>query len=231
MNYFYLILLAIAPGVALVLFILLNDRYDREPAGLLVKVFLMGMLVTLPTIVVELLGQMFNVFTGLLGKAVEAFVVVGLAEEYFKRRVVLRYAFYHPAFNERLDGIVYCSIAALGFATLENIFYVISYYANQPDIWIMRALVSVPVHMLLGIIMGYYLALAKYCPHPGKCSGYMFAKSLFIPALLHGAFDFVLISDYPLLSLLFIPIVAYLWITSLIKLRRYYVESRKLHGG
>ena len=230
MNYLYLILLAVAPGAALVFFILLNDRYDREPARLLVKIFVMGMLVTIPTIVVELIGQYFNVFSGLLGKAVEAFIVVGLSEEFFKRRVVLRYAYSHPAFNERMDGIVYCSIAALGFATLENIFYVISYYAIQPDLWITRALVSVPVHMLLGIIMGYYLSLAKYCPHPGKCKGYM-TKSLLIPALLHGAFDFVLMSDYPLLSLLFVPIVVYLWITSLIKLRKYYVESRIQHCG
>lgn len=230
MNYLYLILLAVAPGVALVIFILLNDRYDREPAKLLIKVFVLGMLVTLPTIVVEMIGQYFNIFSGLLGKAVEAFIVVGLSEEFFKRRVVLRYAYYHPAFNEKLDGIVYCSLAALGFATLENIFYVISYYANQPELWITRALVSVPVHMLLGIIMGYYLSLAKYCRDPKKCSGYK-AKSLLIPALLHGAFDFVLMSEYPLLTLLFIPIVAYLWITSLIKLRRYYVESRQRHSG
>ena len=230
MNYLYLILLAVAPGAALVIFILLNDRYDREPARLLIKVFVMGMLVTLPTIVVEMIGQRFNIFNGMLGKAVEAFIVVGLSEEFFKRRIVMRYAYYHPAFNERLDGIVYCGLAALGFATLENIFYVISYYANQPDLWITRALVSVPVHMLLGIIMGYYLSLAKYCPHPGKCRGYM-TKSLLIPAVLHGAFDFVLMSDYPLLTLLFIPIIVYLWITSLIKLRKYYIESKQLHGG
>jgi RsiW-degrading membrane proteinase PrsW (M82 family) len=230
MNYLYLILLAVAPGATLVIFILLNDRYDREPARLLIKVFLMGMLVTLPTIVVELLGQMFNVFAGTLGKAVEAFVVVGLSEEYFKRRVVMRYAYYHPAFNEKLDGIVYCSLTALGFATLENIFYVLSYYPMDNTIWITRALVSVPVHMLLGIIMGYYLSLAKYCQHPGKCRGYM-TRSLLIPALLHGAFDFVLMSEYPLLTLLFIPIVVYLWISSLIKLRRYYVDSRQQHGG
>ncbi len=228
MNYLYLILLAVAPGAALVLFILLNDRYDREPAGLLVKTFLIGMLVTLPTIVVELIGGYFNIFSGLLGKAVEAFVVVGLAEEYFKRRVVLRYTFYHPAFNERLDGIVYCSIAALGFATLENIFYVLSYYPLDQSIWITRALVSVPVHMLLGIIMGYYLSLAKYCPDHTKCQGYM-TKSLLIPAALHGAFDFVLMSEYPLLTLLFIPIVGFLWISSMIKLRKFYVESRRQH--
>lgn len=230
MNYFYLVLLAVAPGVALVFFIVLNDRYDREPTRLLAKVFVMGMLVTLPTIVVELIGQYFNIFSGIIGKAFEAFIVVGLSEEYFKRRVVMRYAFYNPAFNEKLDGIVYCSIAALGFATLENVFYVISYYASNPEIWITRALLSVPVHMLLGIIMGYYLSLARYCPDSSRCSAYM-TRSLFIPALLHGAFDFVLVSDYPLLSLLFIPIVAYLWVSSLIKLRKYYVESKEQHGG
>jgi len=230
MNYFYLILLAIAPGAALVIFILLNDRYDREPARLLIKVFLMGMLVTLPTIVVELIGQYFNIFSGIYGLLFEAFIVIGLSEEFFKRRVVLRYAFYHPAFNEKLDGIVYCSLAALGFATLENIFYVISYYPMNENIWITRAFLSVPVHMLLGIIMGYYLSLAKYCPHPGKCKSYM-TRSLLIPAALHGAFDFVLMSQYPLLTLLFIPIVIYLWISAMIKLRRYYVDSRQHHGG
>lgn len=228
MNYLYLILLAIAPGVALVLFLLLNDRYDREPAGLLVKVFLMGMLVTLPTIVVEFIGGYFNVFSGIPGKIVEAFLVVGLSEEYFKRRVVLRYAFYHPAFNEKLDGIVYCGIAALGFATLENIFYVLSYYPLEQNLWITRAFLSVPVHMLLGVMMGYYLSLSKYCPDRTKCQGYMI-KSLLIPAALHGAFDFVLMSDYPLLTLLFIPIVAYLWISGMIKLRKFYVESKRQH--
>ena len=230
MNYLYLILLAVAPGVALVFFILLNDRYDREPARLLFKVFFMGMLVTLPTIVVELIGQYFNIFNGIYGLLFEAFIVIGLSEEFFKRRVVLRYAFYHPAFNEKLDGIVYCSLAALGFATLENIFYVLSYYPMDQTIWITRAFLSVPVHMLLGIIMGYYLSLAKYCPHPGKCKSYM-ARSLLIPAALHGAFDFVLMSNYPLLTLAFIPIVAYLWISGMIKLRRYYVDSREHHGG
>ena len=96
MNYLYLILLAVAPGVALVFFILLNDRYDREPARLLFKVFFMGMLVTLPTIVVELIGQYFNIFNGIYGLLFEAFIVIGLSEEFFKRRVVLRYAFTIP---------------------------------------------------------------------------------------------------------------------------------------
>lgn len=228
MDYLYLILLGAAPGIALVFFIILQDRYEKEPMRLLVKMFLLGMFVTLPTIAVELIGRYLNIFSGLFGLIVEAFIVIGLSEEFFKRKVVLKYAYSHPAFNERMDGIVYCSITALGFATLENIFYVISYYTYDPNVWITRALLSVPIHMLLGITMGYYISLSKFCTTPSKCVWY-FRKSLYIPALLHGAFDFILASDIPLLSLLLLPFVAYLWTSSLLKLRKYHNESKMLH--
>lgn len=230
MEQVYLILLAILPGIILSLFIIIQDRFDREPVRLLLKIFILGMIATVPTMVVELLGQNFNVFSGILGQLFEAVVVVGFAEEYFKRLVVLRYAYYNPAFNEKLDGIVYCGIAALGFATLENIFYVISYSASSPNIWITRGLLSVPVHMLLGITMGYYLSLSKFCTQPAECRSY-YNKSLYIPALLHGIFDFLLMTKIPLLSLAVIPFIAYLWITSIIKLRRYYRESKQQFGN
>lgn len=228
MDFLLMIFLAVAPGIVLTLFIVFQDRYDKEPAKLLIKMFVFGMLVTIPTLVVETVGQYFNIFAGIFGLVFETFVIIGLSEEFFKRRIVMKYAFPHPAFNEKLDGIVYCSITALGFATLENIFYVISYSANNPEIWITRALLSVPIHMLLGITMGYYLSLSKFCMDPQKCVSY-YKKSLYIPAFLHGAFDFILMTSIPLLSLLLIPFVAYLWISSMIKLRKYYKDSKQQH--
>lgn len=226
MELLFLILLAVLPGLLFSLFIVIQDRFDREPVKLLVKIFILGMVSTIPTIAVETLGQNLNLFSGTLGLLFEAVIVVGFSEEFFKRLVVLKYAFYNPAFNEKMDGIVYCAIAALGFATLENIFYVITFSAQSPDIWITRGLLSVPAHMLLGVTMGYYLSLAKYCPDKTKCRSY-YNKSLYIPALLHGAFDFILMSSIPLLSFALIPLVAYLWIISLIRLRRYYLESKE----
>lgn len=228
MELVWMILSAILPGLVFALFIIFIDRYDKEPKRLLIKVFVFGMLATIPTIIAETIGQYFNIFTGLFGLLFEAFIVIGLSEEFFKRRVVLRHAFNHPAFNEKLDGIVYCSIAALGFATLENVFYIINYSATVPDIWITRALLSVPAHMLLGITMGYYLSMARFCNEPGKCMAYM-KKSLYIPAILHGAFDFILMTDLPLISLTLIPFVAVLWILSIVKLRRYYKDSKEQH--
>lgn len=225
MEQVYLILLAILPGILLSLFIVIQDRFDREPIKMLVKIFILGMISTIPTIAVETLGQNFNLFSGIAGLLFEAVVVIGFSEEFFKRLVVLKYAYYNPSFNEKLDGIVYCSIAALGFATLENIFYVITFSGQSPTIWITRGLLSVPVHMLLGVTMGYYLSLAKFCPDKTKCRSY-YNKSLYVPALLHGAFDFILMTKIPLLSLALVPFVAYLWVISLIRLRRYYRESK-----
>jgi RsiW-degrading membrane proteinase PrsW (M82 family) len=228
MNLVWMILSAILPGLVFTLFILFIDRYDKEPKLLLVKVFLFGMLATIPTIIAETIGQYLNIFSGLFGLLFEAFIVIGLSEEFFKRFVVLRLAFKHPAFNEKLDGIVYCGIAALGFATFENIFYIINYSAVVPDIWITRAVLSVPAHMLLGITMGYYLSLARFCNEPEKCRSYM-RKSLYIPAILHGALDFILMTDTPLISLLLVPFIIILWLTSMVRLGGYYKDSKELH--
>jgi len=225
MELLWMILSAVLPGIVLAMCIVFIDRYDKEPKMLLIKVFFFGMLATLPTIAVESFGQRFNIFRGLYGTLFEAFIVVGLSEEFFKRLVVLRFAFNHPAFNEKLDGIVYCGIAALGFATMENIFYIVNYSAAVPDIWVTRALLSVPAHMLLGVTMGYYLSLSRFCMDPRLCIEYM-KKSLYVPALLHGAFDFILMTNLPLISLALIPFVAVLWILSIVRLRRYYKESK-----
>lgn len=221
-----LIVLAVLPAVVLALFILYHDRYEKEPFRLLVKVFFFGMLATIPTIAAESLGSAFNMFRGTFGIAVEAFIIVGFSEEFFKRMVVRKIAYNNPAFDEKMDGIVYCSFAALGFATLENIFYVISYYAIDPNIWITRAVLSVPAHMLLGITMGYFISLAKFCNDKQLSKQYM-RKALIVPAVLHGIFDFILLSQIPLLLLIFIPFVIYLWISSYKKLRKYYKESKR----
>jgi protease PrsW len=224
-----LIGLAILPTVVLIIMLLFFDRYEKEPTALLVKVFVFGILSTIPTIIAETVGGYLNFFQGIFGTAIRAFIVVALSEEYFKRRVVLKQAYHHPAFDEKLDGIIYCSFASLGFATAENIMYVLSFAAQDSSLWITRALLSVPAHMLLGITMGYYLSMAKFCMDPLKCKSYM-RKSLVVPVILHGIFDFLLMSEMPLLLLFFIPFVIYLWLSSFKKLNQYYKESKLMHS-
>lgn len=221
-----LILAALLPSIVLGVVILIYDRFEKEPLGLLIKIFFFGALAVIPSIIAEVLGEYFNFFgSSLLGLAIEAYIVVGLSEEFFKRWAVLRHAYKDPAYNEKLDGIVYCAFAALGFAAAENIGYVLTSYQTYPDIVWLRAVTSVPVHLMVGITMGYYLSLAKFSASEADYRRNK-RRSLFVPMVLHGTYDFILFTQIPLLMLALVPFVIYLWVSSVKKLNRFYRESR-----
>lgn len=220
-----LFITAITPGIAIALLFYWVDRHDREPLSMLLKVFIFGALYVFPTILIENFLLMFNIFGGVPGAAYTAFIVAGLTEEYMKRKVVLKYVYFNPVFNEKLDGIIYCVMAALGFATIENIMYVVFAFSDVESVGYYRAIISVPAHMLFAVTMGYYLSLAKFSSTPEEHLHY-FKKSLSVPALMHGIFDFILMANIPMLMVFFMPFVIYLWVGNLKKLNVYYNDSK-----
>ncbi len=217
-------LLAIGPSLALLLFFYYIDKYDREPISLLVKLFVGGMAAVIPILILELILMRLNFFPGLLGAAYTAFIVAGFSEEFFKRFVVLKVAFRDEHFNEHLDGIIYCVFASLGMATVENVLYLLS-TENAFTVGVMRGLVSVPMHMLFAVTMGYYLAFARFAQTPEKRSRYL-KLSLTQPLLLHGIFDFLLMSGHTILIFLAVPFVIWSWRYNYKKLKVYYNASK-----
>ncbi|MCT4599244.1 MAG: PrsW family glutamic-type intramembrane protease [Vallitalea sp.] len=220
--------LAITPGIALALGIYLTDRYDREPIHLLVKMFALGMFSVIPILLIEKVLTGLNIFTGLLSIAYVAFIVAGFSEEFVKRLIVIKFAYNHEAFNEKLDGIVYAVFVSLGFATVENVLYVVFRFSHISVVGIQRAIFSVPAHMLFAITMGYYLSLAKYSDDDNKSKHYL-RLSLLIPIILHGIYNYILMAQNEKLMMFFIPFVIFLWSYNLRKLNVYYKESKMFH--
>lgn len=225
---FTILSLALIPVIILVIFLLAVDRHDREPLRLLGKVFLFGMLASIPILIIETILVRVNIFTGFLGILFQSFIVAGLTEEYMKRRVVMKTAYRHQAFNEKMDGIIYCAFASLGFAAVENIMYLISYFQDTPEVAFYRAVFSVPGHMLFAVTMGYYLALSKYADSPVLNRKY-YKNSLLYPVLLHGTFNTILSLNLPIL-LVFVPFIGFLWIYNMKKLNKFYKESKQIHS-
>ena len=186
------------------------DRFDREPIKLLVKLMFFGALSVLPVLIAEIILGTIR-FAGITGLAYRAFVGVALVEEFFKWLVVILFAYRRPEFDEPLDGIVYCVFSALGFAAVENIMYVVGNYAVSPNIALYRGILSVPGHALFGVSMGYFMSLAKYATDRAVSARYM-RRSLLVPIFFHGVYDFMLFVQTPLLLLLFIPFVIYMWV-------------------
>ena len=216
------------PGLALEYIIYVIDRYDREPVKLLLKIFAGGALSTIPAIFMETVLSSFNFFGGIFQILFHAFVVVSFSEEYVKRYVVMKLAFFSEHFDEKIDGIVYCVFSALGFATVENIIYVVFRFSDVEYTGLYRGILSVPAHMLFAVTMGYYISLAKFTANESEKREY-YSKSLTEPVILHGIFDYILMSESMFLLLFFIPFVLYMWRNNLKKLNIYYKESRDNH--
>ena len=221
-----LFIIAITPAISIAFAVYLSDRYDREPISLLLKTFILGALFVIPAVAVEKLLISVNIFPGLLGVAFVAFIVAGCTEEFFKRAVVLRYIYNNKHFDEKLDGIVYAVFSALGFATVENVMYVVFRFSNNPYVGLYRGVLSVPAHAIFAVTMGYYLSLAKFSSDDQEEKLYL-RKSLWAPVVLHGIFNFILMAKIPALASLLIPYVIYLWWTNQKKLNHYIDESKK----
>lgn len=184
-----LFLLAIAPGIAICLFIYLKDRYNKEPIKHLFGCFFLGVLSAIPAVIIELIGSKLvdNWATGNLPVIahilLQAFVVVALTEEGCKYFMLKKYAFPKQAFDEPFDGIVYSVFVSMGFATIENVGYVLQHGVGTG---ILRMFLSVPAHGCFGVLMGYYTGMAKFdMVNKSK----LLWKGLLMATLFHGLFD------------------------------------------
>ncbi|MEP6746854.1 MAG: PrsW family glutamic-type intramembrane protease [Bacteroidota bacterium] len=230
-----LLALAIAPGLAIILYIYRKDSYDKEPKRYLLVSFFLGMLSTLPAIAIQLTAKaVYGAMTGYSSipfYAFYAFIIVGCSEEGSKFAMVKWYAYPKKVFDEPFDGIIYSLMVAMGFATTENIGYV-----NRHGIGtaVLRMFLSVPAHAAFGIIMGYYIGLAKFNKEK---SIFYFIKGLLLAVFFHGSFDFFLflqdsikVKEYVSQGLLFMGAVVSFYFAVRLSLRsiRLHRELSKL---
>src|SRR5215216_1234797 len=110
--------------VALVLWI---DRYEAEPRWMLAAAFFWGALIAtffaflLNTTTGSIVGALMNAQAG---EAFAAVISAPLVEEIGKAFILFIFFFWKKdEFDGVVDGIVYASLAALGFAMTENILY------------------------------------------------------------------------------------------------------------
>lgn len=218
-----LLIVAAAPVFIIAFYIYFRDKYEKEPVGLLIKSMVAGMIIVFPVSVTEkFLEQFTHLFPGYSSAAYMAFIVAALTEEGFKFLALYLLIWKNRNFNELFDGIVYAVFVSLGFAFLENIMYVSNYGLATG---ITRAFTAVPAHALFGVTMGQYFARARYYK---KSRSEFFFYSLMIPVILHGIYDFILMSKHPKLLLLFIPYIIFLWINGFKKINKLSEQSKSL---
>lgn len=220
MGSWLLVLLAIAPPVFLLIFTYALDKKEKEPITLLVVLFAMGVVSIIPAVIAEEIG---GAILGLLPvnefvvAFLDAFLVVAIAEEGFKYLLMRAVSWKHSAFNYRFDGIVYAVYTSLGFATFENVLYVLE---NGVGNALLRAVTSIPLHASCGVIMGIYYGRARGSANAGNKSGVKnsIRLALLLPILIHGFYDFCLFTGNGWLILLWLVFTVITFIVVFMKL-------------
>ena len=218
-----LVFIALAPVFIILFYVYFRDKYEKEPILLLIWALLSGMLITIPILFIE---QGLSSFAAAnLDPSSQiiwsAFVVAAGSEETFKFIALFILIWANKNFNERFDGIVYAVFVSLGFALVENLLYVVQ---GGISVGWLRAITAVPAHALFGVTMGYYFGMARFSSGGMKTA--FIIRALLWPIILHGFYDYCLMSEIPLLLLAFIPFVVYLWIQGFTKMKQLSDRSR-----
>src|SRR5687768_5559993 len=106
--------LAIAPGIAICIYFLARDQFNREPAINMLASFALGIFSVIPAFIIEHL----TISDGpkpLLITLFDAYILVALTEEGSKYIALRYYSFKRKSFDEPLDGIIYSVLVSMGF--------------------------------------------------------------------------------------------------------------------
>lgn len=184
---------ALAPAAVLLYYIYRKDRFRKEPVPELLKAFAFGVLSVFASLVISTPAGMLGLFSDspetFAGALATSFFGAAIPEETAKFAMFWLLVRRSRYFDEHMDGIVYASCVALGFAALENVMYLFMNYDAWVSVGITRAIFSVPGHFFFGILMGYHYSLVRFDPLAPKRNRYLI---LLAPILAHGAYNSIL---------------------------------------
>jgi RsiW-degrading membrane proteinase PrsW (M82 family) len=216
-------LLSVLPCVIWLWYFSSRSPYKRPAWRVLGATFALGALATDPALRLNLLGQsLFLDFFGRtqLSRILVLFFVVGPIEELLKLLVVYLYAYRREEFDEPLDGVIFSAAAALGFAAVENVFYVAQ--SDNRELLLLRGTLSNPGHALFSALWGLSLSRAKAAPNMLRERLPIIARGLLLASLFHSLFDLLLVASAELsiifFALLIVAMVGlFFWVRSRIK--------------
>ena len=184
--------LAFAPVVFIISYIYLRDKYDREPLRYMIISFLLGGLLIVPALFFEIrFSRLFNVpGDSWLSTLFQCMIGIALIEEGCKYLALRFYLYSKKDFDEPYDGIVYAVTVSMGFAAVENLFYI---YADSGGMQtaFLRMFTAVPGHAMFGVLMGFFVGLAKFSG--SKTKAFVLRMLGLVAAIIpHGLYDFFL---------------------------------------
>jgi len=202
----------IAPAIFWICYFYYKDRFQPEPIRNLGISYLLGIATAFACIkfygLLPFVGLPDDLSALMNSHRIQFLLyslgVTGVVEEFFKLLPFLFIITRFKAFDEKIDGIIYASMIALGFASFENI----SYLAYMDGLELVgRAFASPLTHTIFSSIWGYAIGVARIYKKSILIASLW---SILLAAFIHGIFNFFTTS--PALRLLSALVILLIWI-------------------
>ena len=178
---------SLLPALLVLAVVYLSDR-RREPLPLVLLVFVLGGLGKGVTYYAELRASAWtnlDMSAQVAGNTGSLLFLFGFAAPMREASKVAAMwpAFRSKHFDEPVDGLVYASSAALGFACIENAITLRGHPLGW--IWVARTAVALPAHVFFACMWGYALGRVKTIKRPGP----LFPVAWLIATAAHGLYS------------------------------------------
>jgi RsiW-degrading membrane proteinase PrsW (M82 family) len=195
--------LSFSPGFFWLWFYVRLNKVRPSPKRWVGLTFLLGMLWSVPAYPINNATLPDDILSGTLAMstiATSMLLIVGPLEETCKFLAVRLGAYRSSYFTEPVDGLVYSTAAALGFASIENFGYVMQF---GPEVLLVRGPLTTVAHLVFASLWGYGLGVHQ---RSDRKRPWFVVATLASAAILHAAYNIASFS------------VTYSWISMLIVL-------------
>jgi RsiW-degrading membrane proteinase PrsW (M82 family) len=185
------LVLAIVPSALWLFFFYRQDRLEPEPKTKIAQVFLLALLLT-DVIGLRLINDWFQVDAWATAQTLTSLLASILITGFTIQAIVyiaVRVVVYDTSeFDERMDGIVYGTVAGLGVATLFNLHYIIDNQGVALAPGVIYVVTRALAQASFGGLLGYFMAQAKFEHRPV----WWVPLGLTLAAVLNGLFTWLI---------------------------------------
>ncbi|MDH5404392.1 MAG: PrsW family glutamic-type intramembrane protease [Candidatus Heimdallarchaeota archaeon] len=202
-------IIAVYPGILYISVIRKSELDDKEPRGLIALHIAMGILIIPIAFILEISGLRLLLLGDITPNSsilfiqyifwfIYSYFIVAICEEGLKLIAFLLLNKIHKENDSPTDSIVYTVAISGGFAIFENYKYARSAASFSLEFGYLTAIVrtftAIPVHIGLGMIMGYFFSKYLFFDKLGnqnKDKNYYRKLAIIVPIIIHGSYDFL----------------------------------------